>query len=441
MSDDVLLITIDSLRADRTGFLGYDRNTTPNLDALATDGLIYEQAQAHGPTTFSSFPSLLTGTHAYRTTEYPTLSGETVAEWAQNAGYHTASVTSNAWVSPTYDYDRGFDSVHALGRGPRSATGPWDRVRHTIGDVLGDGVLFDLAKRGYDRFRNKGETASTEDRIHEIVVDHTERDGPTFTWAHYMTVHAPYEPDPDSGVRFADEQPGEEAYRDLIDRARRSPETLSESERTLLSDLYDDSIRHVDRRIDDLLSAIDLDETVVCITADHGEGLFEHGYFEHPPELHQQLLHVPLVVLSPEVEPRSVTDTVGLESVPALLGRLAGFETPGSPLCPPWNEDSDPVCSAVAHANRFEPETIERDHLKLAARDDNWKLILSNDDPRLYDIGDDHDEDVDLSASTPDVRRSLAEHATAFGKSFVFGESREIPDEITDQLSELGYLE
>jgi arylsulfatase A-like enzyme len=256
-----------------------------------------------------------------------------------------------------------------------------------------------------------------------------------------MTVHAPYESDPDSGVRFAEEQPDEEAYRDLIDRARRSPEALSQSERTLLSNLYDDSIRHVDRRIDDLLSAVDLEETVVCITADHGEGLFEHGYFEHPPELHQQLLHVPLVVLSSEVEPRRVADTVGLESVPALLGRLAGFDAPGSPLCPPWNEDSDPVCSAVAHPNRFEPETIEQAHLKLAARDDNWKLILSNNDPKLYDIGDDPNENVDLAASTPDVQRSLREHATAFGESFVFGEYREIPDEMTDQLSELGYLE
>jgi len=438
---DVLLITVDSLRADRTGFLGYNRNTTPNLDTLASDSLVYEQAQAPGPTTFSSFPSLLTGTHAYQTTGYPELSGKTVAEYARGAGYHTASVTSNAWVSPTYNYDRGFDTVHALGRGPRSATGPWDRLRHRVGDLLGDGVLFDLAKQGYDRLKKTGNPATEEDRIHDIVVNHIERNEPTFTWAHYMTVHTPYDPDPDGPLQFAKSHPDEEAYRDLIDRARHSPEAVSESERTLLSDLYDDSIRHIDRRIDDLLSAIDLDTTIVCLTADHGEGLFEQGYFEHPPELHQQLLHIPLLVHAPGVEPSRVTKTVGLESIPAVLATLAGFDGPNAPLCPPWEEPSDPVCSAVAHPSRFEPETIERSHLKLAARKENWKLVLANGESVLYDLADDPHEQVDPSESVPDTTSSLRKHATAFGETFVFDESSEIPDDLKEQLTELGYLE
>lgn len=437
---DVLLITVDSLRADRTGFLGYDRNTTPNLDSLASDSLVYEQAQAHGPTTFSSFPSLLTGTHAYQTTGYPELSGETIAECAREAGYHTASVTSNAWVSPTYNYDRGFDIVHALGRGPRSATGPLDRLRHRVGDLLGDGVLFGLAKQGYDRLQETGETTTTEDRIHDIVVSHTDRTKPTFTWAHYMTVHTPYEPDPDDPLQFAESQPDEETYRNLIDRARESPETVSESERTLLSNLYDDSIRHVDRRINDLLSTVDFEDTIVCLTADHGEGLFEHGYFEHPPELHQQLLHIPLLVYAPEIDSGRITETVGLESVPAGLAALAGFDGPDAPPCPPWDEPSGPVCSAVAHPSRFKPETIKHSHLKLAARTENWKLVLANGESALYDLTDDPDEQVDLSESSPDTASSLRKHATAFGDTFVFGESSEIPDDLKEQLSELGYL-
>ena len=137
---DVLLITVDSLRTDRMGFLGCDRNTTPNIDSLASDSLVYQQAQAHGPTHSVLFHRY-SPAHTYQTTEYPELSGETIAECTRDAGYHTASVTSNAWVSPTYNYDRDFDTVHSLGRGPHSATGPWDRLRHRVGDLLGDGVF------------------------------------------------------------------------------------------------------------------------------------------------------------------------------------------------------------------------------------------------------------------------------------------------------------
>ncbi|MFB6227480.1 MAG: sulfatase [Halobacteriales archaeon] len=439
---DVLFITVDSLRADHMGFLGYDRETTPTLDRLAGESVVFENATAHGPTTFTSFPSILTGRHAYENPEYPNLAGTTVAEQFRSAGYHTLSITSNAWTSPTYDYDRGFDEVHNLGRGPRSADSRWDRIRHRIGDTLGDGVVFRFVKGAYDRLRDiNPDDRSEEDVIHDVVVDHLEREEQTFTWVHYMTTHTPYTPDPAESVPYVDEIPDIENQRGMIERARESPDTVPERDRRRLKNLYDASIRHLDRRVEDLLETIH-DDTVVCITADHGEAFWEHGYFEHPPDLHQQLLAVPLLIKTPDVSPRRVEVPVGLSSVPATLRWLAGIADRTENALPPWGEWSSPVCSAVAHGSRWEPADASTDTLKVAVRDDNWKFIRRHDgDDTLVGLASDPEESENLASDNPSVVKRLSNHADEFVADFTFGQTAELPDELEDRLSNLGYVQ
>ena len=438
---DILLVTVDALRADRVGFLGYERDTTPAVDTLfeRVDATVYDAAHAHGPTTFSSFPSIHTGQHAYESTDYPALDGKTLAERFADAGYHTASVTANAWVSPTYDYDSGVDDVHALGRGPRSATGRWERLRHRIGDALGDGLAYRAVKSAYDVVRDAGGSPSTEARIHRIVTDHRARPDPTFTWAHYMTTHAPYVPDPDRAP-VSDTELQQEHQRELVDRAREDPDAVSKDDRRLLSDLYDEAVSHVDRRIATLLEAVDLDETLVCLTGDHGEAFFEHGYFEHPPWLHQELLHVPLVLLGAGVEETRVEAPVGLESLYETLPALAGLNV--DPTLPPWDDPPAAVCSAVAHADRYTPETIRADALRLAVRSGDWKLHLPPDDsPDLYDIANDRGERDDVAGEHPAVVDRLRDRAEQFSEGFVFDGTAEVPQELRDRLADLGYME
>jgi arylsulfatase A-like enzyme len=232
---DVLFITIDSLRADHIGSLGYERETTPYLDRFAETAVLYENATAHGPTTFTSFPSIFIGKHAYTHDNFPALSGTTVAKRFNEVGYHTCSVTANAWTSPTYDYDRGFEDTHTFGRGPRMANGFWDRARHRVGDTIGNGLTFDAIKSIYDTIHSTASGNQTqEDRIHDVVIDHINKDDPTFTWAHYMTTHTPYKPDPSAGSYFGTNLPEEKSIKKLTGQARSESETLSTTNRTLL---------------------------------------------------------------------------------------------------------------------------------------------------------------------------------------------------------------
>lgn len=443
--NDILLLTVDSLRADRLGYHGYERETTPNLDALAERAVTFRAAHSQGPTTFSSFPSLLTGEHAYESPDYPSLSGTTIAEQLRDAGYHTMSVTSNAWISPAYGYDEGFDEVHALGRGPLSATGLWERTRHRIGDAIEGTPLYSVLKRGYDAAREVG-TQTEEDRIHELVVDHVDRSEPTFTWAHYMTTHTPYETDPKAGPSFVSEGevPSEERHREMLEEVREGPSAVSASTRELFSDLYDESVRHVDRRIGELVSALP-EETVVLVTADHGEELWEHGSFEHPPRLYQELLHVPLLVRQPDREPATIREPVSLAEVPATLSDVAGtgFPTGESVLeRTRTGEFPEHVTAAVAHETRFSPETIRPDHLQVAVRSGCWKLVHrpSEDTAALYDLGDDPGETEDLAAGSEHVE-SLRRHAESFASDFEFEGQASVPEGLEDQLQDLGYME
>lgn len=439
---DTLFVTIDSLRADRVRFLGYDRETTPILDQLATNSVVYENATAHGPTTFTSFPSMLTGEHAYENPGFPSLAGTTIAEKFLEAGYHTFSITSNAWTSPTYNYDRGFNEVHNLGRGPRSADSRWDRLRHQIGDILGQGRAFKMIKGTYDRLREvKSDDKTEEDIIHDTVVDHLARDEPTFTWVHYMTAHTPYTVDPDYPVPYADTIPNTDRQREIIEQARESPEVISENERTLLSNLYDASICHVDRRIGELIDGVDINNTVVCITADHGEAFWEHGYFEHPPKLHQELLEVPLLIWTPDTTGRYVEEPVGLSALSNTLERLAGVTDADGKALPPWGKWASPVCSAVAHRSQWEPEQAAREALSVSVRDGDWKFIEEPDgNQMLFDLSSDSRETEDVATANPSIVERLSSQAESFTDDFTFGEVAEVPDELKDRLSDLGYV-
>lgn len=435
----VLLVTVDSLRADHVGHLSDGETLTPAIDEFASQGTAYRQAMSHGPTTYLSFPSLLTGRHALTNPAFPHLRGPTIQHHLASTGYDTAGIIgSNAWLSPEYEYDRGFDEFHALGRGPRMANSRWGRLRHRIGDVLGDGVVYRAVKGLYDRFRDiETDDSTEEDRLHELAVDHLSTDGQTFTWVHYMTTHAPYVVDP-KGATFLNEIPTEAAQRELIEKARDQPASVSEADQELLHDLYRESVIHVDRRIGDLLAAVDLSRTAVVIAADHGEAFWEHGYFEHPPELHQELLHVPLIIADPRTDNGDVVEQpVGLESVPRRLCEFADVEPfDGVPTDP-----STELFAAVAHESQRRPQHSTADSLQVAVRADDWKYIhrVSGSD-ELFHLGSDPAETSSVRGDHEGTATELRSSAAAFGESLSLDGDVDIPDELEDQLQDLGYM-
>ena len=271
-----VLVTVDSLRADRVGD-GYARNTTPFLDGLADEALFFERAYSPSSHTREAVPSILTGcypsnavTRTYRMTE------PTVAQILQDAGYETGGFVSGPFFTVRKGYEDGFgvfESAYSSHTVPMLMQYWWEILSNT---QFRDG--FDV---------NDGLVSFARDA-----------DRPFFAWGHYMEPHAPY----DRWDRnwFGGEEV-ERVRQALFRRAKHLPAQFTDPEaRNALLDGYDNSVRQFDRVMRDLFdrlgSAGVLEDTVVFVTSDHGELLGENGRYEHGCSLSPELLRVPLWV-------------------------------------------------------------------------------------------------------------------------------------------------
>jgi arylsulfatase A-like enzyme len=281
VSRNVVLITIDTLRADHLGLYGYRRNTSPRMDALAREGVVFDQAYTYWPKTRASMIMMLTGRrpsqNGYSKT-HPVLLGfnPTIASVLKDAGYRTAALVDNANVAAQHGYDKGFEAYRETWQEAALRT-EMDRAR-----AITEGAIAFLR-------------AQTADR-------------PFFLWLHYVNPHAPYTPPPPFDTAFLDDsgRGGEplavvKGYRGGVHEllAVRAQERLG-----YYVAQYDGEIAAVDRevgRVVDALAGIGgFANTVLMLTSDHGESLGEHEYyFDHGEDLFDPSLRVPLLVLAP----------------------------------------------------------------------------------------------------------------------------------------------
>ncbi|MBK7878691.1 MAG: sulfatase [Planctomycetes bacterium] len=359
---NVLLVSIDTLRADHLGCYGYPRDTSPNLDRIARDGVCFERAVSTTSWTLPAHVSMLTGlpisvhgicddrlwsrTDAIGRRIPPPLRGTFVSETLQAAGYATAGFFSFDFLDSIYGFGLGFDA--------------WERCG---ADVFSDPELRDefLALRAAGEFaaiegflernaarmeRGRRTTPETLDRAIAWLDQH-ERDEPKdpfFLFVHLFDVHDPYKPPPEYD-RF-----GDPAYSGSIDGRIDTSKNevlytgLSRADIARRISLYDGGIAFVDHqlgRLFDRLGALGVDEnTLVIVTSDHGEEFFEHGRQGHHRQLYMESLHVPLLMRWPARFPadRRVEGTVGLiDIVPTVLA-AAGVRAPnplsGADLAP-----------------------------------------------------------------------------------------------------------
>lgn len=278
----VLLVVIDCLGADHLGTYGYERPTSPNLDALASEGIVFERAIVQSNWTKPSMASMLTGTHVsqHRVTEghirerredgssalmshvlSPDL--QTLAELLAQAGYRTAGFVNQGHLTDYMGFDQGFDVY-----------------RHDLSDP------------------------EVELRFAAWLT--TARGGPFFAFLHLLDLHFPYDP-PDHVDRFADSiEPRvlKPAMRQGGARELIEDDALTEENVRELRALYDGEVLVVDdrvRRILQILRSNELyEDTLVVVTADHGEALLEHGLFEHGGSiLYEEVLRVPWIMRLP----------------------------------------------------------------------------------------------------------------------------------------------
>jgi arylsulfatase A-like enzyme len=380
---NLLLLVVDCLRADALSIAGYQRPTTPSVDALAREGSRFTRAYAQASWTRPSLPTILTGLypseHGLLDLEGDPAAGTaaldesvlTLAERLQQAGYATAMVGEQHQLSPRFGLQQGFDLWH-----PKA----------------GDGANI---QRRFLEWQG-GLTAGQ----------------PFFAYLHYLELHWPYCPPRDLRGRF-DEGPSRldpcASWRQLRDDMRSGAYVVTAEDRQLLRARYDEELLGVDRLIGKLVGELKAgglyDDTLILVTADHGEEFGEHDGFFHGHTLHEELLRVPLVVKPPaswEAPREQVIDgLVELRNVAATFLDAAGvMELPaGTHTLVPWirGERRDAP-------NRF---VVAEGVDQIAVNEGRWKMIVGREGNRaadarggfqLYDLRKDPGERKNLAA-------------------------------------------
>lgn len=456
MSSNVVLVTVDSLRADHLSCYGYGRETTPRLDEYAERGHRFTAAFSHACATRPSLPAILTSSHPLMYGEFERLSGERtlISEVLSDRGYATGGFHSNLYLSAQFGYGRGFDTFYDS-RDEPSLT---ERLRRGVKDRLNtQGFLFNALQRVYDRAeRTTGVNIGTyhtpaaeiTDRVLEFADGTAGTDRPTFIWVHYMDPHHPYAP------------PAEYQTFSSVDRregVRLRPKMLSddeettEEERQTLIDLYDDEIRYTDAEIGRLFAGLEerWDEWTAFVTADHGEEFRDHGEYSHQNRFYDEVMHVPLIVFDGQGS-GTHEELVGLVDVAPTIAERAGVTNVPDSF---WGYSLEPLLSGTGEWPRNGVRgswcDLSTGKRRLVYRTEDWKYIRDEVDERelLFDLRDDPEERHNLAeredppAEIESMRDAVDRYeddiestATAIGEV-------EMGDEVKERLRRLGYQE
>lgn len=428
----VLLLTCDTLRADRLGVYGYDEPTSPALDAFAADALVFDQAYASAPLTGPSVSSLLSGRFP---DELDVLGGnrvmmpseiDTLAERLSAAGLRTGAVVSN-WVlrrveseGAAIGFAQGFDDYD-------------DRM-----------PAKEQNRDKYERLAPQ----TTDDAIAWLEARDAEGVEDFFLWVHYQDPHGPYTPPAEWEERFPAGATGEPPlalghnqkgrgqlpnYQALGDR--RDPEFYRAR--------YDAEIRFFDEALGRLLAWLEergwLEDSLVVFTADHGESMGEHDYwFSHGEHLFRDVVRVPLIVRAPGVAPGRRSEPASLVDVyPTALEALglAGSDLPGHSLLR--------ARSGGAAFHSLGPKGSDR-------RWDGWVedgyhlVVEPGGGARLFDLAADPLESTDLAGAEPERASEMRRKVEALKQRLVpaaEGIRREMSGEDLEAFGHLGYTD
>jgi len=389
-SPNVLLIVLDTVRADHLSLYHYERATSPVLERLAKRGILFEEARATASWTLPSHASMFTGRwpHELAVKWLTPLRGNdpTLAEYLGSHGYATAGFVANdLYCSYDTGLDRGFTHYedYVLERlSPFRTARLVDLTLKTVanvGDTLSQffdaGPFRPLQESVLDQLQggDRKHAASINREFVDWLSQRSEPCRPFFVFLNYFDAHSLYLLPPGAEYRFglkprtqADFQLFEH-WRD-IDKLRMPPHY-----RTLVRDCYDNCLAYLDQRLGELFDELQrrgvLDQTLVIVTSDHGEGLGEHNLYDHGESLYRNEVRVPLLIVLPAGSQSQgvVREAVSLRDLPAtivdLVGLQAGSPFPGQSLSKRWRgcspEDvsvSDPgVLSELGSPNPANP--------------------------------------------------------------------------------------
>ena len=429
---DIIFITIDSLRADHCGFMGYSPDTTPFLSSVSKYGLIFRNFFANSVQTAFTFPVILTGKPPFawgRFLGIPPFVEPLSQYLKRKLEYRTiAIVSSNPALSSIYGYSRGFDNFINYAESIQNKRDLTPRIVKILKEKIKNAPLF-------RRFRRPPKTLPDAEEITQRVLSilDTLRGEPVFLWVHFMDVHTPYngyegyshlyEPIP---LHVLYEQmwdyfknlikvwtevkalPLQERNRHTIHRTAK--EFLDPDSLTTVKKIYDGAIYGVDKYLQVLYERLSKrsNNAYMVITSDHGEAFMEHGYPGHEPVgLDNELIRVPMVILSTREKldeqvqnPYSQVDLfeiiTGLaENKMNFLERSKNYviaEIPMASISPQFDI-----------SNWYAPVPVEK--TAYAVIDGRYKYIQHADaqDHELYNLHDDPHEEEDISGESPDT--------------------------------------
>lgn len=444
---NILVINIDTLRADYLGVYGFDGPITPNINRFAQESVIFENCFSQAPWTKPSVASLFTSLYPqvhgvinydgnYTGQVVPELQNRTgvlperavtLAEALQQGNYQTAGFISNIWLLHTYGFDQGFEFYYDE---PASAR------------MTSAGTLIDAA---------------------QIWLEARPSDRPFFVYMHFMDVHAPYAVTPKQKYDSLLEASSGVAARRLTDREAPfarfpnieiQPNWTTEEMRHQLASWrtrYASGVQAFDRQLGSFLDFLReggyLENTLVVLTSDHGEELFEHAGWSHGETLYDHQLHVPLIVRNPMGQGggRRVKNTAQLIDVMPTLLSLSGNPVPPnlqgrdlSSLLRQDDEESSMASFATATSNAPGYHSVRTAEHKLI-------LNIGTREAWLFDLKSDPGEQRNILMGEPEMatllRARLEDHlATSLARGTLDHESAEVPDQLYEDLRTLGYL-
>jgi len=406
MPPNVLLITIDTLRADHLGCYGYRLATSPNIDRLAKYGVLFSDCTVQWPLTWPSMASMNTGAYPKTTGIGHKLSilpdsFYMMSEIFGETGYATGAVVANFTVGKKYGFHQGFD--HFV----ESWQEMWEKEQ-------GDVPISDDS-RILKKYTNA--TIVTDQALKWL--DEIKGERPFFLWLHYMDPHGPYMPPREYRAYFRDTHETKHVPLKVIPKyQRRGRKDGPITDIGFYKAEYDREIKYLDDEIGRLLSELSwqgLDtKTLIVFSADHGESLDEHEYYlEHGKLPYQPSAHIPLILVQKGVLPsgKTITHPVGLIDLSTTILDLSGISIPAS-----FEGQSlrDLIMSGQEAAK---PEYVFMQSGKgteLTVRCDRWKLIhfqnrkQTENQFELYDIHDDPTEMNNIASEHPEIVRNLS---------------------------------
>jgi arylsulfatase A-like enzyme len=459
----IVLISLDTVRADHLSLYGHERFTSPTLETLALDSVVFDDASATAPWTLPSHASMLTGRHPSSlgvTTVRSKLREDipTLAKIFAEAGFDTAAVVNSSWLrKESFNITQGFDKYLFVEERPKRTTpSTW---------VTDQGLAW-LRARG---------------------------NRPLFLFMHYYDVHSdyasqrayedlfvtPYEGSANGRGWQLKEATFEAEFIEMCRKKLGTPGCLfggagkkldagrdaelvrfDEDDVRHLEQLYDAGIRQLDAELGRFLAALRrdgiLDEALLVITADHGEAFMEHGHLEHFIPLHQEILHVPLLFRGPGV-PRGKRVSLpvsGVDLAPTLLsmaGLVAPSEMEGLDLTPllrgetPAAFEQRYLYGEASGGGSHELMGLEQYVPRYRSlRQGRYKLIYEYraDSYVLYDLDRDPGEQVDISSREPEITKQLvaAMRERYEGAAAAPAPEAELAPEEVERLRALGYI-